>query len=65
MSKCQNMLLLIAFVFAEMGEFDNSSIGSQDVDLEEELQPLQLNTQGFCQNRCRGHRQIHDLYFES
>lgn len=28
-----------------MGEFDNSSIGSQDVDLEEELQPLQLNTQ--------------------
>ena len=65
MSKCQNMFLLIAFVFAEMGEFDNSSIGSQDVDLEEELQPLQLNTQVFWQNRCRGHRQIHYLYFES
>jgi len=29
-----------------MGEFDNSSVGSQDVvDLEEEIQPVQLNTQ--------------------
>ena len=32
-----------------MGEFDNSSAGSQDGgDLEEELQPVQLNTQAIC-----------------
>ena len=35
--------------FPEMGEFDNSSAGSQDGgDLEEELQPVQLNTQAIC-----------------
>ena len=28
-----------------MGELDSSSTNSQDVDLDEELQPVQLNTQ--------------------